>query len=66
MKNKLLQICILFSRMDFFWKKECTGCTRLMRKGIQTEKNEKDDAGYFLKVSIYEYISEYTGKFLNS
>ncbi len=37
--------------MDFFWKKECTGCTRLMRKGIQTEKNEKDDAGYFLKVS---------------
>jgi len=46
-KNKLLQICQLFSSIDFFWKKECTGRTRLMRK----EKNEKDDAGYFLKVS---------------
>ena len=24
-KNKLLQICQLFSSIDFFWKKECTG-----------------------------------------
>ena len=31
-KNKLLQICQLFSSIDFFWKKECTGGTRLMRK----------------------------------
>ena len=65
-KNKLRQICLLdeqiillfvqvtvfyFSSVDFFWKKECTGCSRLMRKGIRAEKNEKDDAGYFLKVS---------------
>ncbi len=31
-KNKLLQIFQLFSSIDFFWKKECTGGTRLMRK----------------------------------
>ena len=31
-KNKLRQICQLFSSIDFFWKKECTGGTRLMRK----------------------------------
>ncbi len=37
--------------MNSFVEKECAGGTRLMRKGIQTEKNEKDDAGYFLKVS---------------
>ena len=30
-----------------------------MRKGIQAEKNEKDDAGYFLKVS-----KQLLGKFL--
>ncbi len=51
--KKINRIKFVFysSSMDFFWKKECTGCTRLMRKGIQAEKNEKDDAGYFLKVS---------------
>ena len=49
--NNLHQICLLFSSTDFFWKKECTGNTRLMRKGIWDEKNEKDDAGYFLKDS---------------
>ncbi len=33
-KNKLIKICDRFSRIDFFWKKECAGRTRLMRKGI--------------------------------
>ena len=32
--NMLVTICEVFSRKDFFSKKECTGCTRLMRKGI--------------------------------
>ncbi len=50
-KINRIRFVFYFSRVDFFWKKEGTGCTRLMRKGIQAEKNEKDDAGYFLKVS---------------
>ena len=33
-KNKLVKICEGFSRIDFFSKMECTGRTRLMRKGI--------------------------------
>ncbi len=40
-KNKLVKICEEFSRIDFFLKKECTGRTRLMRKGIQTEKTSE-------------------------
>ena len=32
--NMLVTICEVFSGIDFFSKKECTGCTRLMRKGI--------------------------------
>ena len=32
--NMLVTICEVLSRIDFFSKKECTGCTRLMRKGI--------------------------------
>ena len=34
MKNKLVKICEVFSRIDSFSKKECTGRTRLMRRGI--------------------------------
>ena len=32
--NRLVTICEVFSRIDFFSKKECTGRTRLMKKGI--------------------------------
>ena len=32
--NMLVTICEVLSRIDFFSKKECTGCTRLVRKGI--------------------------------
>ena len=32
-----------------------------MRKGTWTEKNEKDDAGYFLKVSSIEIIKVFSG-----
>lgn len=35
------RICDVFSRIDSFSKKECTGRTRLMRKGIYTEKTRK-------------------------
>ena len=35
------RICDVFSRIDSFLKKECTGRTRLMRKGIYTEKTRK-------------------------
>ena len=34
LKNKLVKICDGFSRIDSVSKKECTGRTRLMRKGI--------------------------------
>ena len=37
----LVTICEVLSRIDFFSKKECTGCTRLMKKGIWTEKTSK-------------------------
>ena len=41
--NMLVTICEVFSRIDFFSKKECTGCTRLMRQ----EYRPKRRAEYF-------------------
>ena len=39
----VVTICEVFSRIDFFSKKECTGCTRLMRQ----EYRPKRRAEYF-------------------
>ena len=45
--KNLVKICGGFSRSDFFSKMESTGCTRLMRKGIWTEKTSKDYQVFF-------------------
>ena len=36
--NRLVTICNVFSRIDFFSKKECTGCTRLMRQEYRPKR----------------------------
>lgn len=40
----IILLCEVFSRLDFFSKKECTGRTRLMRRAIYTENPSKDSA----------------------
>ena len=39
--NMLVTICEVFSRIDFFSKKECTGCTRLMRQEYRPKRRAK-------------------------
>lgn len=39
--NMLVTICEVLSRIDSFSKKECTGCTRLMRQEYGPKRRAK-------------------------